>query len=296
MRTCSSNIRVGVIGLGIMGAAMARNLVKCGFPVCAYNRTRAKMDALVNDGALSTSSPKDLAAQSDVIVICVTNPQALTSVLEGADGIFATPGAGKTIIQSSTIDISSTVAACDGAKRAGYRFLDAPVTGSKKQVEAAELIYEVGGESETLAYVKPVLMAMGKHIVHAGPVGAGTALKLCMNLIVAHMTTGLCEAVALARVLEIDSRDIFDVIEHSPALKCGYYAIKKEPLLGRDYSPAFSLANMLKDVRFMNEEAAKKNLSLPVTKAIENLMGLADSKGLKNEDLSVIAEILVSGK
>lgn len=283
---------VGVVGLGIMGSAMAKNLIKAGYPVTVHNRAPAKAQALAGQGAQIAETPKRLAELSEIVFLMVTDPAAVWAVARGPQGVLAEPGQNKILIQSSTLDLQTTLQLGQESAKAGYRFLDCPVTGSKKQVEAAELILEAGGEKDVLESVRPVLMSVGKHIVHAGPVGAGTALKLCMNLIVAQMTTGLCEAVVLAQTLGINPESIFDVLEHSPALNCLYYRIKKEPLLSGSYPPAFSLANMLKDVRFMNQESKAKGKTLPVNQAVQALMEKALSAGLGEEDLTTIAKSL----
>lgn len=284
---------IGVIGLGIMGAAMAANLLKAGFKVSVYNRTPAKAKELEAKGALVCSSPRKLVAGADVVIIMVTGPNAVWDVVRGDDGVFAETGNQKVLVQMSTLDVATTLALAEEALARGYRYLDCPVTGSKKQVEAAELIIEAGGSSETLNEVHSVLMAIGKHVVHAGAVGSGTALKLCMNLVVAQMTTAVAEATAFARALDIDPSHIFEVLENSPALNCVYYKLKREPLLKRNYPPAFSLANMLKDVRFMNAEAKKRNLKLPVTRAVQDLMEQTAEQNDASLDLSVILEALL---
>ena len=284
--------RIGVIGLGIMGSAMAHNLLKAGFDVWVYNRTSAKSQALKEAGAKVAQSPRTLAEAVSIISIIVTNPKALWDILTGPEGLLACPGAGRIILQDSTIDLTSTKDIAEACHKAGYRFLDAPVTGSKKQVEAGELIFEIGGAAEVLKEAQPALEAMGKKIVLVGDIGAGTALKLCMNLIVAQMTSGLAEAVTLAKALKIDPVHIFEVLKESTALNCAYFQIKKEPLLSFKYPPAFSLANMLKDLGFMNRAAAQAGLKLPITTAVEQLMKQAAEAGFAESDLSSIAEIL----
>ena len=283
---------IGVIGLGIMGGAMARNLMQAGYQVTAYNRTAAKAAALAAAGARTAATPAEAAKDGALICIVVTNPQAVWEVLRGDHGVLAVEGQGRAILQHSTLDISSTLEIAAACRERGYAFLDCPVTGSKRQAEGAELIFEAGGDAALLERVHPVLMAMGRHIVHAGPVGAGTALKLCMNMVVAQMTTGLCEAVGFARAMHVDPKGIFDVLEHSPVLNAGYFALKKQPLLSGDYPPAFSLANMLKDVRFMNGEAARKGLSLPATAGVQALLEQALARGLGDQDLTAAVEVL----
>ncbi len=283
---------IGFIGLGIMGMAMAQNAKAQGFNVSVFNRTRDKLDLAQKAGLQPAQSAKDVAEKTEAIIVMVTNPKAVSAVLNGPDGVFQADVKGKTLIQMSTIDEKSTLEFARQAEENGMNFLDCPVTGSKKQVEAAELIILAGGEEALLKKWTPLLQTMGKAIVHAGPVGKGSALKLCMNLIVAQMTTGLCEAVALAKVQDVGPQKIFEVLGQSPALNCGYFKIKEKALLEDDFSPAFSLANMLKDVIFMSETAKQKRLGLPVLQAVRFIMEAAQTDGLGNQDLTVISKLL----
>ncbi len=281
---------IGFVGLGIMGAAMARNTAKAGFSVVTTTRSATGREQISREGLLTVSSPKNVAETSDAIVIMVTDPRAVQDVLHGVGGVFEAHVKGKTLIQMSTLDVKSTMHFFRDAEELGMKFLDCPVTGSKVQVEAGQLILLAGGDSSLIDEWEDFLRVVGKAIVHAGEVGKGTALKLCMNLIVAQMTTALCESTALAKVLGVSPKKIFEVIAESPALNCGYYKIKEKALLEGDFSPAFSLSNMLKDVRFMDQAAKEKRLFIPVTQAVKFIMESAVQEGLGEMDLSVIAK------
>lgn len=192
----------------------------------------------------------------------------------------------------STVSVEYTRKLARQCAKHSARFLDCPVAGSKAQVETSQLIILAGGDEEDVENARPLLLKMGKHVVYAGQAPNGTALKLCMNLIVAQMTTALAESAKLAQTLGIKPELIFSVIKESPALNCGYYRIKEKAFLNNDYSPAFSLKNVLKDVRFMNKEARERNLTLPVTRAVELLMEKSLIEGNGEEDLSVIIKSL----
>lgn len=283
---------VGVIGTGIMGLPMARHLAEAGYPLKVYNRTRAKAASAKAFGAQIVGSPREAATDVSVLITMVTDPEAIEKMMQGRDGFLSSPTSGVTWIQMSTLDIESVLAFAKKAATKGWRFVDCPVSGSKKQVEAAELILLAGAEQKDLQKMRPLLSRLGKTIVHAGPVGAGTALKLCMNLIVAQMTTGLAEAVALGEATGVRPKDIFEVLRNSPALDCGYYRIKEQVILKQDFSPAFSLANMLKDVRFMTKEASKHGGKLPVTEAVQRLLELAAKEGYADKDLMAVCRVL----
>lgn len=275
-----------------MGSAMARNAARAGFTVTVYNRSKGPLERAKADGLAIAESPAALAAAVDAIAVMVTDPAAVKNVLTGANGVFSAPVAGKTLIQMSTIDEPSTLAFAAEAERLGMKFLDSPVSGSKKQVDAAELILLVGGDKDTLDRWTPFLRSVGKAIVHAGPVGKGAALKLCMNLIVAQMTTALCESVALARAQNIDPARVFDVLSESPSMSCGYFKIKERTLLDNAFAAAFSLDNMLKDVRFMTAAASQARLNLPVTQAVQKVMEKTAEAGLGKEDLAGLIRVL----
>ena len=263
---------IGVAGLGIMGLPMARHLRGAGFDVHVFNRSPKPLAAACTFGAVPVDSPRELVEACDTIITMLPTPTVVRTFLGGPFGFITAPKKEITWIQMSTLDIVSTMEFAQRAQEQGWAFIDCPVTGSKKQVEAAQLILLAGAAAQDLERVRPVLSALGKTIVHAGPVGSGTALKLCMNLIVAQMTTGLAEATALASALSIDAAHIWNVIKASPALDCGYFRIKEEAILNKDFTPAFSLANMLKDTRFMLAEAKRHHQSLPVTEAVAALL------------------------
>ncbi len=284
--------RVGVIGLGIMGMAIAKNAKTAGFSVTVTNRSAVRREAAQKEALNVVGTPREVAESSDVIIVMVTDPKAVRSVLQGPDGVLAAAVKGKTLLQMSTIDEASTAEFAQMAEKSGMSFLDSPVAGSKKQVEAAELILLVGGDSAVIDRWSTLYDAIGKAVVHAGGIGKGTALKLCMNLIVAQMTTALCESVALANAQQLDPAKIFEVIRHSPALNCGYFQIKQKALLEQDFSPAFSLENMLKDVRFMDLAAKGKRLNIPVTQAVKFVMEAAVAAGNGQKDLTSISTVL----
>jgi 3-hydroxyisobutyrate dehydrogenase-like beta-hydroxyacid dehydrogenase len=283
---------IGVLGLGIMGAAIARNAAKAGFRVVVHNRTRSRADSLLAAGLEWAESPRLLAEKSDAIVLMVTGPAAVDALLAGSEGVLAAQVAGKVLIQMSTVDVATTMRCAEEAQARGMSFIDAPVTGSKKQVEAAELIVLAGAREDLLNEWRDFFAAVAKTVVRAGEVGRGTALKLCMNLVVAQMSTALCEAVRLAHAQGVNPALVFEVLRIAPALNCLYYDIKQAPLLRGDFSPAFSLANMFKDVNFMVAAAEEHGLELPVIKAVHGLMAHAMKAGLGDEDLTAMVKVL----
>jgi len=275
-----------------MGRAMAENLLKAGFNVSVYNRDRSKTVPFAEKGCGAASTPGALAKMCNVIITMVADPAAMDAVLEGPAGVFAGGFDGSLLINMSTVSVNYTRKLKDRCFMERVRFVDCPVSGSKPLAENGTLVLLAGGEERTVEEARPVLLAMGKTIIYAGPAPAGTALKLCMNLIVAGLTSALAESAALAEKLEIDPKLIFSALSASPALNCGYFKMKERNILEKDFSPAFALKHMLKDVRFMIKEAADRGQRLPVTDAIEKLMTKAARAGGGEKDLTVILNAL----
>ncbi len=284
--------RIGFIGLGSMGRAMAENLVKAGFNVSVYNRDRIKTAPFAEKGCDIASTPGALAKTCNILITMVSDPAAMDAVLEGPAGVFAAGFDGNLLINMGTVSVEYTGKLKARCFMERVKFIDCPVSGSKPLADSGTLILLAGGEPETVEAARPVLLAMGKSVIYAGPAPAGTALKLCMNLIVAGVTSALAESAALAGKLEIDPKLIFSVLAESPALNCGYFKMKERNILEADFPPAFALKHMLKDIRFMLSEAGERGQKLPVTEAIEKLMSSAFRDGDGEKDLTVILKTL----
>lgn len=280
--------RIGFIGLGIMGRAMAMNLAKAGFRVSVYNRTRQRTIEFADLGCEVAATPRALAKMSDTVITMVSDPAAMEAVIEGPEGVASAFSGGNTLINMSTLSPDYTAALAKKCFLAGVNFLDCPVSGSKGAAENGQLVILAGGEKTLIEKFSPVLKALGRAVIYAGPAPAGTALKLCVNLIVAQLTTGLAEAAALAQALGISPDLIFETLSSNPSLKCGYFEVKKEKILKKQFQPDFPLKHMLKDARFMLEEAAKSKLSLPVTEAVVSLMEKSYNSGYGDKDLSAV--------
>ena len=280
--------RIGFIGLGIMGRAMAMNLFKAGFQVSVYNRTRERTSEFADKGCQVASTPRALAKMSDTVITMVADPAAMDAVLEGPEGVLSAFMGGNTLINMSTLSPDYTSSLAKKCFIAGVNFLDCPVSGSKGAAENAQLVILAGGDKAVTDKLAPVFKAMGRAVIYAGPAPAGTALKLCTNLVVAQLTTAITEAAALAEAQGIDPALVFDTLAENPALNCGYFALKKDNVLKKEYPPAFPLRHMLKDARFMLAEAARKNLELPVTAAVEKLLEKSYNSGYGEQDLSVV--------
>ena len=284
--------RIGFAGLGIMGFAMARNILKEGYNLTVYNRDRLKTSEFCDAGCYVAITPKDLAEKTNIIFTIVSDIKAMRDITEGPIGIFAAKSPELTLINMSTVSPQYTKELALACLKKRIKFIDCPVSGSKLQAQEKQLILIAGGDKEEIEKNKKLLLTMGKSVVYAGKHPNGSSLKLCINLIVGQLTSALCESSVLAETLEIDPGLIFNVLDESVALKCNYFNLKKENILKKNYPPAFTLKNMLKDLRYMLEEAKIKKQQLPLTESLEKLMVKSYNTGKANEDLTAIAETL----
>ena len=286
----SSKTKVGLIGLGLMGQPIGMNLLKAGHPLTVWNRTASRASELVALGAKLATSPKEVAAASDVLLTIVSDPPALESVLWGADGkdsgALAGLKPGSTYIDSSTISpvLARRIAAACAERK--VRFLDAPVTGGDWGAKKGELVFMVGGEAATLKAVEPILGVLGKRWFHLGSNGAGQTIKLAMNMILALQVDALAEALALVTGAGLKGEDLVEVMQSSMA-RSGVLDIKAPNLLKGDYKPSFPLRLMHKDLGLALELANQIGVALPATAAARETYNYV--KGAAKEDLDYSA-------
>ena len=278
--------RVGFIGLGLMGRPMGLNLLKAGFPLTVWNRTRARTEPLAAAGAAVGASPRDVAERSDVVVTIVSDPPALEGVLWGAVCVLGGLKRGGLLIDSSTVSpaLARRVAA-DCAQR-GIEFLDAPVTGGTWGAEKGELVFMVGGKSATLERARPVLEAMGKRFFHLGEIGAGQTVKLAMNLILALEVQALCEALALVTASGVPGQKLVEVMQASMA-RAPVLDVKAPLVLERKYAPSFPLRLMHKDMGLALELGNQTGVALPAAAAAREVYNFV--LGSAKEDLDYAA-------
>ena len=289
--TFQSKPRVGFLGLGTMGAPMATNLMKAGFPLTVWNRTAIKMEPLLKLGAKAGKGPAQVAAEADVVITMISQPKDVEQLALEPDGIIDGLRAGAIYADMSTVSpaTSRKLAAAVAAKRA--EFLDAPVVGSKGPATDGTLVILVGGLPTTLEQCRPLFSAMGKTIIHAGGVGAGAALKLAVNLMLAHLAAGFSEGLLLIEKAGLDPKKYLEVLDAS-TFRSPWYQTKGTGMIKREFAPHFALKHMRKDVRLMGELAKDLSLALPITQAIEQLFAASEASGKSDLDYSaILAEI-----
>ena len=278
---------VAFIGLGIMGGRMVKNVLKAGHSVRAYNRTVAKTEEVRKLGAIVCASPREAATGADAVITIVSDPPALSSVLEGPDGAFAGCRPGTLIIDMSTVDPGTSQAMAARAQALGLRYVEAPVTGGVGAAEQATLTIMAGGTSVDFAAAKPLLETMGKKVLHVGSMGQGSVLKLAANLVAATIVTAMNEGLVLATKAGLDPAVVAEVLA------------ERSPLIGRagprvlagQFAANFPLRLSHKDVSLALLTGRSLGVPLFGLAAVAQLQIAALAKGLG--DLDQIATIQV---
>jgi len=279
---------VGLIGLGLMGKPMARNILKAGLPLVVWNRTRARAEELVAEGARVASSARDCAAQAGVLITIVSDPPALESVLWGDDGALAGLRKGSVLVDSSTVAPELARRAAAACAERGAEFLDAPVTGGTWGAEKGELVFMIGGEAKTVDRVRPVLETVGKRFFHLGPHGAGQTIKLAMNLILALQVQALAEALALVTRAGIAGEKLVEVMQSSMA-RAAVLEVKAPMILKQDYTPSFPLRLMHKDIELAMALAGQLGVNLPAAAAARATYSEVKSATREDVDYAAVA-------
>jgi 3-hydroxyisobutyrate dehydrogenase-like beta-hydroxyacid dehydrogenase len=280
-------MRVGFLGLGIMGHAMATNLAKAGHEVTVWNRTPGKLV----EGAAVAPTPAAAAQGAEVVWICVSDTNAVEGVLFGSDGVEQSLAPGMIIADSSTISPSATVKFAARVKEKGTAYVDAPMTGSKIGAANGTLIFMVGGESAVLDRLGPLFAAMGKKIFRMGETGKGQATKLSMNLQIALIFEGFAEALTLATKLGVDTRQLVSLIE-ATMVRSGVVEYKAPFVLNRDFTPNFPLRLMHKDILLALEAAKEARVKLPGLETVEEVYEMATEDGHRDLDYAATLSLL----
>ncbi len=274
--------KIGFIGLGIMGQGMAHNLLKAGFELTVWNRTASKMEPLVDAGAQAGQSPADVAAQSDLIVICVSDTPDVEAVVTGENGVIEGARPGSLVIDCSTI---SPIVTKELAKMLAERevaMLDAPISGGSEGAAQGTLSIMVGGEAEDFERALPVLEAMGKKITHVGASGAGQMVKLVNQILVVGHALAMSEALLFGQAGGVDLRKALEAVSAGAA---GSWMLSNRgpQILERDWRPGFTIDLQLKDVRLVLDAADELGVPIPGTSLIFQLYRTLQAQDLGGE-------------
>lgn len=281
---------IAFLGLGIMGSGMAQNLLQRGNTLAVYNRTRTKAEPLAARGARIAESPYDAAHNAEIIISMVADDGASREVWLGERGALANARAGAVCIESGTLTPGWIRELAAAAHARQCELLDAPVTGSKLQAEGGELVFLVGGTTETLERARPYLLQMGKTIHHFGPQGSGAMLKLVNNMTAGIQIVAMAEGLALAEQCGLDLNQVGEFLIQGPP---GSPLVKRKmpELLAHDYAPRFALQWMHKDFSYGLGEAASKNVPMPTIAAAREVFRLALARGWGERDFATVFEL-----
>ena len=283
--------KYGFLGMGIMGSAMAANLVRAGHDVTVWNRTAARCAPLVALGARQADTPREVAATCDVTFAMLSDPAAALAVLEGADGVLGGIGQGRGYVDFSTVDDATANAIASQIVANGARYLEAPVSGTKKPAEDGTLIILAAGDRGLYDEVAPALDKLGKKRLFLGEVGQGTRMKLVVNLIMGSMLTALSEGLALGLKGGLDGAEILDVLD-AGAMACPMFRAKGPMLLSGAYPTSFPLKHMQKDLRLALALSEKLDQNLALTAASNELFKRARIAGNGDKDIGAVFSVI----
>ena len=286
-----SKPRIAFLGLGIMGGGMARNLLTKGFPLAVFNRNAEKSKPFAGEGARVAASPREAAADAEIIISMVADDHASRSLWLGENGALAAAKPGTICIECSTVTVNWIRELAATAQKQKCELLDAPVTGSKMQAAGGELNFLVGGDSATLEKARPVFAAMGKSVSLLGPSGSGALVKLINNFVCGVQVASLAEAVAMIERSGLDRAKTLEVLMNgapgSPLVKT-----ISARMTAADFTPNFLLKLMAKDLGYAIQEGGKLSMELITAKAALAEFQRAIAAGHAEKDMSAVIEPL----
>jgi 3-hydroxyisobutyrate dehydrogenase-like beta-hydroxyacid dehydrogenase len=272
-----SKLGVGFIGMGHMGGAMAKRLIEAGYPLTVYDRTRARAEEIAQQGAAVAATPKDLAAQCEVVMLCVTDDAAQQHLMFGPDGALAAIRNGASVIDLSTVSPSASRRLSAAAREQGAEMLDAAVSGSVPLVEQGNLVIFVGGEQETYQRRRPLLEPLGSSIFYMGASGSGTTMKLVANTLLGLGMQALAEAITLGEKAGLEKDTLLDVLEQTAVLTPGQKA-KLVNVEREEYPTQFALTLIHKDFHLILDEAYEASVPMPATAVAQQFYAAALAK------------------
>jgi 3-hydroxyisobutyrate dehydrogenase len=283
--------RVGFVGLGTMGGAMAANVARAGFPVTAWNRTPGRGESLAELGVTVVESPAAVARASDILVAIVSDTPDVEAVLFGPDGVEAGAAGGLLVVDMSTISPSATRGFAERLAPKEVRLVDAPVSGGSEGAKKATLSIFVGGDAADLERARPVLETMGTTITHMGPIGSGQAAKAINQVILAGTYLGVAEGIVLAIKAGLDVDRLVAALGGGAA-QSWVLANRSGRMAANDYPLGFKVALHRKDLGIALQLARETGTTLPVSAIVEQLeLGLI-GRGHGDDDVSAVARTI----
>jgi 3-hydroxyisobutyrate dehydrogenase len=283
--------RIGFVGLGTMGAAMAANLRRAGFELTVWNRTPGRSDPLVELGARRAATPAEAAGSSDIVVLCVSDTPDVDAVLFGGDGVADGMRAGGLVIDCSTVSPDATRGFATRLRQRGIGLVDAPVSGGSEGAKQATLTIFVGGDPADVERAMPVLAAMGRTITHFGPVGSGQAVKAVNQVVIAGAYLGVAEGIVLALKAGLDAGAVVAALGGGAA-RSWVLENRSGRMIDNDYPLGFRTSLHLKDLAIALELARSVGATLPVAGLAAQLESGLVARGHGDEDMSNLARAI----
>ena len=283
--------KYGFLGLGIMGQAMAANLLKADLTVTVWNRTTNKCDALIKKGALHQETPAKVVANSDITFAMVSDPAAAKELCFGKQGVLKGIGQGKDYIDVSTVDPQTSIEISNAIVEKGGRYLEAPVSGSKKPAEDGALVFLCAGDNSLYDEAIPAFELMGKKSFYLGETGFGAKMKLVINMIMGTMMAGFAEGISLGEKSGLKVDDILDVLDQG-AISNPMFRLKGAMMIKNTFSAAFPLKHMQKDMRLALQMGDEERQALYIAGAANFAYIKARSKGSDDDDFSAVLKAI----
>ena len=282
--------RIGFIGLGIMGRPMSQNLLKAGYTVTVYNRSRGPAELLASAGAKVATSPKDVAADSDVVITMVTDSPDVQQVILGPSGVIEAARKGMTVIDMSTISPTVTRSISAALAEAGAQMIDAPVSGGDKGAREGTLTIMVGGPEAAFDECLPILQAMGKKIVRMGESGAGQLTKLANQILVVGNMMGVCECLVFAKKAGLDQKKVIDSLSAGAASSWSLVNLGPKAV-DKDFAPGFKVKLLQKDLKLVLGSGDELNVALPNTSVAHQLYNALEAAGRGEDGTQALIEV-----
>ncbi len=284
-------MRVGFVGLGLMGKPMATRVLNAGHTMYVHNRTKQKAEALTSHGAVWCDSAAAVAQKTEIVVSMLSTPDVLESVAIGKKGILESSAAGLIHVDCSTVSPSLTRRLHEQYRAKNCFFLHSPVLGSVPNATEGSLLLFVGGEAEAYRRVESILRLFGQHVWHFDRVEQASNTKLLCNFFIASMISGLAQGLVFAERSGIDPKIILDILDHS-SLGAPTYQTKGAMMVENNFAPRFFLEHMLKDIRLLLDSARTSDSKMPSAEAALKLYEKAAAAGFSREDYSAVVKVL----
>ncbi len=281
---------VAILGLGIMGSGMATRLLSANFPLAVYNRNHEKSLPLATAGAFVAATPREAASRGQIVLSMVSDDTASRDVWLGEAGALSGASPNSLLIESSTLSVGWIKELASKAAERGCQFLEAPVTGTKPHAAAGELVFLVGGAAEALDVARPVFSALGRDVIHLGPIGSGALMKLINNFLCGVQAASFAEALALIDAGGLDRVKAMSILIGG-APGSGILKRIAERATTNDFTTVFALRWMAKDLAYAIEGASGKGVSLPLAAAALSVFQQAMAAGHGDQDFSAVTKL-----